>query len=463
MDIFKGVAKYLRAVSEPIRRLLNKDEKSTKEPDPTPELEQSPETEPRQFYKPLFEIPSESNNISWIKKYIGIWRDSFKKVSSKAQSLTYATAMSIVPICVAVYAVARGFSKETELWSKIEELIGGDKELTQKILESVSNSVELTSNKNGLFLLTAIIVLLYAVHTTFYKICETFNSLRNERTSGWWKMLPKTFIFIFLLPFLIIVLGFIFDNVASVNYYVPSALHGLVDWMFRWFVAWTVFFCGYKWLPTKVSDKWKMPLLSSLISATVFTIWHYIYVQFQDIIFNYNVVYGTFATIPFFLIWTWIAWVIFLLGDKFAYELEKQNNQCTLKDLSVFDRNYALLATLCAVVQNPNEKENDIRDMLKCTLPSIIVTESLSTLCKMKMIIKADGDEGYQVNQRYSNMDVEFYIRQFNLFAEGVTERPNEPIDWVESTDVLHVINDAYINGYSKSYRGKKLSDLNIK
>lgn len=113
VNVFKVLEKWIKG------------NKSPKEPEPPPVLEPTPEPEPRQFYKPLFEIPSENNNISWIKKYIGIWRDSFKKVSSKAQSLTYATAMSIVPICVAVYAVARGFSKETELWSKIEELIGG--------------------------------------------------------------------------------------------------------------------------------------------------------------------------------------------------------------------------------------------------------------------------------------------------------------------------------------------------
>jgi membrane protein len=46
------------------------------------------------------------------------------------------------------------------------------------------------------------------------------------------------------------------------------------------------------------------------------------YVKMQIGVAKYNAIYGSFATLPLFFLWIYIAWVIFLLGAEFSFAFQ---------------------------------------------------------------------------------------------------------------------------------------------
>jgi membrane protein len=53
--------------------------------------------------------------------------------------------------------------------------------------------------------------------------------------------------------------------------------------------------------------------------------WYFVqimYVKMQIGVAKYNAIYGSFATLPLFFLWIYIAWVIFLLGAEFSFAFQ---------------------------------------------------------------------------------------------------------------------------------------------
>jgi len=66
-------------------------------------------------------------------------------------------------------------------------------------------------------------------------------------------------------------------------------------------------------LPNKIVD-WKDGLIGGFITAVLFEIVKKLFVSYVAHFTNYAAIYGALATIPSFLTWLYISWVIFLYG-----------------------------------------------------------------------------------------------------------------------------------------------------
>ncbi len=49
-----------------------------------------------------------------------------------------------------------------------------------------------------------------------------------------------------------------------------------------------------------------------------------VYISMQIGVAKYNAIYGSFATIPLFLAWVWVAWLFVLVGAQLAYAIQKE-------------------------------------------------------------------------------------------------------------------------------------------
>lgn len=234
-----------------------------------------------------------------------------EKMTRKAADLTYSTIMSIVPILAIIFAVAKGFGMESLMWEQIERLMGAG-EILDKVLMSVSRSVEMAKASSGWIFGVALLTLLYTANNAMCKLEEIFNEIWDvEDGKGWFERLPANMFFLLILPVAILMVGAVTGQLETVM----SAYVGFADWMLRCVVVCVVFILVYKVLPdTEV--KWQGAVISGVISGVSLTVWHFIYLEFQNTLFNYNKVYGSFAAIPFFLIWTLISWIICLIGAK---------------------------------------------------------------------------------------------------------------------------------------------------
>ncbi len=65
-------------------------------------------------------------------------------------------------------------------------------------------------------------------------------------------------------------------------------------------------------------------LIGAVFAAIFWFIFQKIYIVLQIGVASYNAIYGSFATIPLFLIWLQIGWTFILLGASLAYAIEQQ-------------------------------------------------------------------------------------------------------------------------------------------
>lgn len=80
----------------------------------------------------------------------------------------------------------------------------------------------------------------------------------------------------------------------------------------------------YRYLPnTKV--KMSSALIGGLFGAVAWLIVQGIYLKLQLGVARYNAIYGSFATLPLFLIWLQLCWIIFLSGAEISYAVQARH------------------------------------------------------------------------------------------------------------------------------------------
>jgi membrane protein len=110
--------------------------------------------------------------------------------------------------------------------------------------------------------------------------------------------------------------------------FVPMMVH-LVPYIF----VWTGFFFLYVFFPyTKV--RYTPALLGSGVAAVLFQLAQWGYVRFQVGMANYRAIYGALATLPIFLLWTYIAWAVILFGAEITAAAQRGGSSPLLRPAS---------------------------------------------------------------------------------------------------------------------------------
>jgi membrane protein len=66
-------------------------------------------------------------------------------------------------------------------------------------------------------------------------------------------------------------------------------------------------------------------ILSALVAAVGWILWQKIYINLQVSLARYNAIYGTFASVPIFLLWLYVGCMIILFGAELAFALQNHN------------------------------------------------------------------------------------------------------------------------------------------
>ena len=113
-----------------------------------------------------------------------------------------------------------------------------------------------------------------------------------------------------------------------------------------------VFSILYRFLPnTKV--KMIPALIGGLFGAIAWLIVQGLYLKLQIGVARYNAIYGSFATLPLFLIWLQICWTIFLAGAEMAFAVQARHTyRMDDKELSPVNRLTLAFAVLDIIQRN---------------------------------------------------------------------------------------------------------------
>ena len=265
------------------------------------------------------------------------------RIINKASALTYSTLLSSIPILAILFAIARGFGFSNLLETQFRSGLEGQSAAAETVLGLIDSY--LIHAKSGIFIGIGLIMLFWTILSLTYNIERTFNyiwQVKKPRTL--YRKMTDYFSILLLLPLLIVLSSgiSIFMTTMLKNMEDFVLLAPLMKFMVRlipFILTWGMFTGLYVFMPnTKV--KIKYAIIPGIIAGTAFQAFQYLYIGSQIWVSRYNAIYGSFAAIPMFLLWTQISWSICLYGAELCYVAQNLKNYSFSKETAHISRRY---------------------------------------------------------------------------------------------------------------------------
>ena len=265
------------------------------------------------------------------------------RVINKASALTYSTLLAIIPILAILFAIARGFGLDNLLEEQLRTGLEGQALAAETILSFIDSY--LSQAKNGVFIGVGIIMLFYTVLLLTHNMEQTFNSIwQVKKLRSLYRKMTDYFSMLLLLPLLILLSSgiSIFMSTFMKTMEEFTLLAPVIKSLVRltpYVLTWGMFTALYIFMPnTKV--KLKYAILPGILAGSAFQAFQYLYIGSQIWVSRYNAIYGSFAAIPMFLLWTQISWSICLFGAQLCYVAQNLRNFSFSKETENISRRY---------------------------------------------------------------------------------------------------------------------------
>lgn len=266
-----------------------------------------------------------------------------RRIVNKASALTYNTLLAIIPILAILFAIARGFGFANLLEDQFRSGLEGQALTAETILSFIDSY--LSHAKSGIFIGVGLIMLFYTVLLLTYNMERTFNSIwQVKKPRSLYRKMTDYFSMLLLLPLLILLSSgiSIFMSTFLKNIEEFALLAPIVKFLVRltpFVLTWGMFTALYIFMPnTKV--KFRYAILPGILAGTAFQVFQYLYIGSQIWVSRYNAIYGSFAAIPMFLLWTQISWSICLYGAQLCYVAQNLRNFSFSKETENISRRY---------------------------------------------------------------------------------------------------------------------------
>jgi len=242
------------------------------------------------------------------------------RLALTAGSLTFTTIMSLVPLLTVMLAVFSAFPMFATLQVAVQKYLLQTL-MPDTIVRPVIGAItqfSMRASRLGTLGLVALVVTALAMMLTIDRALNTIWRVRKRRRIG-----QRVAIY-----WAAVTLGpLIFAISLSATSYAASASRGLLGDMPRGvgfavatfdFVLETFAVAAlFRYVPNTVVH-WRHALLGGVFVAVCMAIGKRVLTEYFGAVPTYALVYGAFATVPIFLVWIYLCWVIVLLGAVIA-------------------------------------------------------------------------------------------------------------------------------------------------
>ncbi|MCI6503508.1 MAG: YihY/virulence factor BrkB family protein [Prevotella sp.] len=252
-----------------------------------------------------------------------LWADiSQKRVLDTASSLTYSSLLAIVPIMAVVFAIARGFGYSIYIEKWFTNTLASQPEVAEILIDFVNSYLRHT--QKGVFLGIGLLFMLWTVLMLISNIEKAFNDIwQVKRQRSIFRTITDYMALLFLIPIVIVVSTGLSIWVAAINHQlhdiiVIGPMMALLLELSPYVILSTAFTALYLFMPnTKV--KLRSAIIPGVIAGVSMQLFQLVYINSQIWISSYNAIYGSFAILPFFLLWMQTSWIICLVGAEISY------------------------------------------------------------------------------------------------------------------------------------------------
>lgn len=247
----------------------------------------------------------------------------FSHLKQASAALTYHTIFAIVPVLSLMIAIAKGLGYDQQFKLQLQSFFHGQEEVSNRLLDFAGSYLSNTQVSVWWGVGIGIILLLYSVFSIFQTIDVTFNLLWNESGRSF-KTLLKTFAFVMVIPFVVIIALGLWWSISSIFNDTPiKELHIFIISVASYIL---VLLGVYKFIP-KTYVKLKYAALSAVVCGVIFGVMQYFGYTIISMFSSYRNVYGDLATMIIFLLWIYLSWTICLAGSRWNYFLQKADEQ----------------------------------------------------------------------------------------------------------------------------------------
>jgi membrane protein len=254
-----------------------------------------------------------------------VWRHfSEDRLFDEAASLSYTSLLSMVPLLAVVFGVASAFPVFDQWNEQLQSFVfsnfvpaSGDQ--IQSYLTGFLDSVGKLTISGTLFLILTALLLMLRIERTFNLIWRVpaARSIRN-RVVMYWAVL--TLGPLALGAAIALSAQPIFDQVAA-----GASTHSSWRALGVFSLPWLAFTLMFLLVPNRRVHI-AHAVIGAFISALLFGMAKNAFVAFVANA-SFNVIYGALATIPIFLFWLYLVWIVILLGASLAASLTTFNDR----------------------------------------------------------------------------------------------------------------------------------------
>lgn len=264
------------------------------------------------------------NLISTSKLFIqALWADiSQKRVIDTASNLTYSSLLAIVPIMAVVFAIARGFGYSILIEKWFTTTMASQPEVAEILITFVNSYLKHT--QKGVFLGIGLVFMLWTVLMLISNIEKAFNDIwQVKRQRSIFRTVTDYIALLFLIPVVIVISSGLSIWVTALNHQLHNVVvigpaMALIIELSPYVLLSTAFTALYTFMPnTKV--RLRSAIVPGIIAGVSMQLFQLVYINSQIWISNYNAIYGSFAVLPFFLLWMQTSWIICLVGAEISF------------------------------------------------------------------------------------------------------------------------------------------------
>lgn len=368
------------------------------------------------------------------------------RCESTAAVLTYYSLLNVVPLVAVAFAIAKGFGLKKLIERQIVQFAGQagwQYEATDYLLKFSNNLLQ--QAKGGLIAGVGIVLLLYTVISILGRIEESFNEIREIKTS---RTLIRKFsdymALMVLSPVLMVVSSSATVLVASQIQLILGKLEllGIFSYVVLFILnllpyvsIWVLLTMLYLIMPnTRVP--FRSAVIGGIAAGTITQIVQWIYIKFQIGVASYGAIYGSFAALPLFLVWLQMSWMIVLFGAQIAYASEHTESYGFDPDyaaISPSDRRLLMLRICHLLITrfSKGDRPLSVRQIAeKVEMPERLVKELLDTLSTIGLVVETRigrfGKTGYQPGRATEDITIMFVLDQYDKYGKRPVPEPHD-------------------------------------
>lgn len=333
----------------------------------------------------------------------------FGSLQLASAALTYHTLFAIVPVMALMTAIAKGLGYDEIFMQTVKNFLQGQETISNGLLLYADSYLNNTKVTMWLGVGIGLVLLLYSVFSIFSTIDATFNMLWNEKPRSFKKLL-KTFAFVLVLPFAVIMALALWWSVSSImNDTIIKEVNVLIVSVATYIL---LLLAAYKLIPN-TTVKTKYAAMSAIVCGLIFAAMQYFsYAIISS--FNYRNIYGDMASLMIFVLLIYFSWTICLAGSKWNYFLQKADEQERENEYKSINHHYQKFLCMLIIERiesvHPLSGDFDAEQLAlnaekEYGLP-MHLTRSIVAYLRNKKVLFVGGNDTLRLSKRYSGLTV---------------------------------------------------------